>query len=41
MDEHETLMTALRDRDGPAAGAVWRLHLEKTGRAVAAALASD
>jgi DNA-binding GntR family transcriptional regulator len=40
MDEHETLMTALRDRDAPAAGAVWRRHLEKTGRAVAAALAS-
>jgi DNA-binding GntR family transcriptional regulator len=38
MDEHETLMLALRRRDRAAAGAVWRQHLQNTGRSVAEAL---
>lgn len=36
--EHEALMTALRDRDGPAAFAAWRIHLAHTGASVAAVL---
>ncbi|SON55030.1 HTH-type transcriptional regulator McbR [Hartmannibacter diazotrophicus] len=39
MDEHEQLMTALRDRDAAAAAAIWRLHLRHTGDSVCAILA--
>ncbi len=37
--EHETLMRALRARDGAGAHAIWRAHLANTGLAVATALA--
>ena len=40
MDEHEELMAALRARDWQAARAIWRTHLQHTGRAVCAALAA-
>lgn len=38
IDEHEALMQALRDRDGAAAFAAWRVHLAHTGDTVAAVL---
>lgn len=38
ISEHEALMTALRDRDGLAAFAAWRIHLAHTGDTVAAVL---
>jgi DNA-binding GntR family transcriptional regulator len=41
MNEHETLMVALRRRDPAKAGAVWREHLRSTGDSVAAALSTN
>ena len=38
MGEHEALMTAFRRRDPEAAAAIWHLHLQHTGAAIAAAL---
>jgi DNA-binding GntR family transcriptional regulator len=34
MAEHEALMVALRAREAPQAGAIWKLHLHRTGLAV-------
>ncbi|TMV91274.1 GntR family transcriptional regulator [Thioclava sp. BHET1] len=36
--EHEGLMEALRNRDGEAAGAIWRTHLLNTGKSSAQVL---
>ena len=38
MDEHQQVMTALRERDAQAAAKIWRLHLEHTGEATVRAL---
>jgi DNA-binding GntR family transcriptional regulator len=38
IEEHEVLMQALRDGNGPAAFAGWRIHLTHTGDTVAAVL---
>ena len=38
VDEHEAVMSAFRNRDAEAAGAIWRTHLRHTGDTVAAVL---